>query len=62
MQEKKITTGYSDGTYRPNEPVSREAMAAFMNRFAGAYCGIPAATGYTAPSSPTFTDSRASGF
>jgi hypothetical protein len=27
-----ITGGYSDGTYRPAEPVSRGAMAAFMRR------------------------------
>jgi hypothetical protein len=27
-----ITTGYVDGTYRPGAPVTRGAMAAFMNR------------------------------
>ncbi len=27
-----ITTGYPDGTFRPGEPVSREAMAAFLFR------------------------------
>jgi hypothetical protein len=27
-----ITTGYEDGTYRPGAPVTRGAMAAFMNR------------------------------
>jgi hypothetical protein len=27
-----ITTGFSDGTYRPGAPVSRGAMAAFMGR------------------------------
>lgn len=30
-----ITTGYRDGTFRPNEPVGRAAMAAFLYRFAG---------------------------
>ena len=29
-----ISTGWSDGTYRPVNPVNRDAMAAFMNRFA----------------------------
>ena len=27
-----ITTGYSDGSYRPNDPVNREQMAAFLAR------------------------------
>jgi hypothetical protein len=27
-----ITTGFNDGTYRPGDPVSRGAMAAFMGR------------------------------
>lgn len=62
MNFRGISTGWPDRTYRPLEPVSREAMAAFMNRFAGAYCGIPAATGYAAPSAATFPDSRSSGF
>ena len=35
MAETGISTGYSDGTYRPNGPVSRDAMAAFLYRFAG---------------------------
>ena len=29
-----ITTGWPDGTFRPSEPVSREAMTAFLYRFA----------------------------
>lgn len=33
MASQNITTGYSDGTYRPGEPVTREAMAAFVYRF-----------------------------
>lgn len=30
-----ITTGFSDGTYRPSEPVTRQAMAAFLRRSGG---------------------------
>jgi hypothetical protein len=30
--EAGITTGYEDGTYRPSAPVTRGAMAAFMER------------------------------
>ena len=30
-----ITTGYSDGSYRPDDEVTREAFAAFMYRLAG---------------------------
>lgn len=29
----KVTTGYSDSTYRPNAPVTRGAFAAFLYRF-----------------------------
>lgn len=35
-----ITTGYADGTFRPTEPVSREAMAAFLYRYAD-HVGVP---------------------
>lgn len=30
-----ISTGYSDGTFRPLSPVARDAMAAFLHRLAG---------------------------
>ena len=30
-----ITTGYSDATFRPGQPVLREQMAAFLHRYAG---------------------------
>lgn len=30
-----VTGGYSDGTFKPAAPVSRQAMAAFLYRFAG---------------------------
>src|SRR5690606_36863265 len=35
LKKANITTGYSDGTFRPKENVSREAMAAFLYRMAG---------------------------
>lgn len=30
-----IVNGYSDGTFRPNNPITREQMAAFLYRYAG---------------------------
>ena len=42
-----ITTGWPDGTFRPLEPVNRDAMAAFLYRSAG---------------EPTFTPPRSSPF
>lgn len=44
-----ITTGYPDGTFRPNAPVNRDAMAAFFYRAAGS----PA---YLAPAQSPFAD------
>jgi hypothetical protein len=44
-----ITVGNADGTYTPNAPVSRQAMAAFIYRANGS----PA---FTPPSTPSFTD------
>ena len=32
MKESEISTGYSDGTYRPSVVVTRQAMSAFMYR------------------------------
>lgn len=32
MSNTGVTEGYSDGTFRPNDPVTRKAMAAFMQR------------------------------
>jgi hypothetical protein len=49
LLEQDITGGYSDNTFRPNEPVSRQAMAAFLYRVAGEP-GLPAIA------SPTFPD------
>ena len=35
MVGEHITKGYSDGTFRPGDPVSREATAAFLYRASG---------------------------
>ena len=35
LKAQGITTGYSDGSFHPAEPISREAMAAFLYRRAG---------------------------
>lgn len=35
LASQGITTGWSDGTFRPNENITREAMAAFLYRMAG---------------------------
>lgn len=53
LAEQDITTGWADGTYRPTAPIQRDAMAAFLYRFAGE----PA---YTAPSSSKFKDMKTS--
>lgn len=44
-----IAEGYPDGTFRPQDPISRDAMAAFLYRAAGS----PA---FTPPATPTFRD------
>ena len=49
MRARGITTGWSDGTFRPNAAVNRDAMAAFFYRFAGS----PA---YSAPVASPFSD------
>ena len=49
MRDQGITTGYPDGTFRPNAPVNRDAMAAFFYRAAGS----PA---YLAPAQSPFAD------
>ena len=48
-----IATGYGDGTYRPRQPVTRDAMAAFLYRLAG---NPP----YTPPKVSPFSDVPAS--
>lgn len=44
-----VTAGFSDGSFRPLDSVNRDAMAAFLYRFAGS----PA---FTAPRNSPFTD------
>jgi subtilisin family peptidase len=33
LAAKGVTKGWSDGTYRPGEPIHRDAMAAFIYRY-----------------------------
>jgi lysozyme len=49
MASTGLSTGYPDGTYRPLNSVNRDAMAAFLYRYAGS----PA---YTPPATSPFTD------
>jgi len=49
LAKRGISTGYADGTYRPFEPVKRDAMAAFLYRLAGK-------PSYTAPRWSPFAD------
>ena len=49
MRASGITTGWADGTYRPDQPVLREQMAAFFYRFKG----TPA---YAPPAASPFID------
>lgn len=48
-----IAQGYADGTYRPTEPVSRQAMSAFLNRGLGrvgyGVQNVPVLTNYDQP-------------
>ncbi len=44
-----ITTGYSDGTFRPGQPVNRDAMAAFLYRLSGR-------PGFAPPAASPFVD------
>lgn len=42
LADNQVSTGWSDGTYRPYQPVLREAMAAFLYRLAGSpYFAVP---------------------
>jgi hypothetical protein len=49
LRSEGITLGNADGTFSPFDPVSRQAMAAFLYRAAGS----PA---FTPPAEPSFTD------
>jgi FG-GAP repeat/S-layer homology domain len=44
MKQSAISTGFNDGTYRPADPVTRQAMSAFLARLADASltsCTVP---------------------
>ncbi|MCC5952399.1 MAG: S-layer homology domain-containing protein [Acidimicrobiia bacterium] len=47
MALEGISTGFDDGTFRPTDPVSRQAMAAFMRRFDDTDKQVSAGTGHT---------------
>lgn len=49
MWENGLTTGFSDGTFRPYAPIGRDAIAAFLYR-------LEAPEGYEAPTTPVFSD------
>lgn len=49
LADRGITTGWSDGTFRPDDSINRDAMAAFFYRFAGS-------PSFNAPSRSPFTD------
>ena len=49
LADQEISKGYDDRTFRPLEPVNRDAMAAFMYRLAGE-------PSYTPPAASPFTD------
>ncbi|GAB3551112.1 hypothetical protein GCM10027404_19620 [Arthrobacter tumbae] len=63
MESSGLSTGWTDGRYRPDQPINRDAMAAFLHRFASEFCDIGAAASYSLPSSRSFTDvTRADAF
>lgn len=43
LKRTGLTTGYADGTYRPGQPIARDAMAAFLYRAAGSPAFTPPA-------------------
>lgn len=49
LADRGVTTGWEDGTYRPYQPVTRDAMAAFMYRLAGS-------PDFTPPTTSPFVD------
>lgn len=44
MKHTGLSTGWADGTYRPLEPIARDAMVAFLYRAAGSPAFTPPAT------------------
>ncbi|WP_084130461.1 S-layer homology domain-containing protein [Demequina sp. NBRC 110055] len=53
LDQQRISYGWSDGTFRPDESISRSAMAAFLYRFKGE-------PSYSPPSRSRFSDMRTS--
>lgn len=49
LADQGVSTGWTDGTFRPFQPVTRDAMAAFMYRLAGS-------PSYSPPSVSPFSD------
>ena len=56
MKASGVSTGWSDGKFRPNEPVLRESMAAFMQRYSAQVCSVDV------PATKSFTDTNSSIF
>jgi hypothetical protein len=61
LEAEGLANGWDDRTYRPGASMSREAMAAFIFRFTGEYCGIPAVAAYSEPLASPFKDVPAGG-
>ncbi|MGD0110838.1 MAG: FG-GAP-like repeat-containing protein [Armatimonadota bacterium] len=52
VEDANIVNGYSDGTYKPTDPVTRDQMAVYISRaLAGGDSGVP-----TGPATATFSD------
>lgn len=49
LASQEITNGWADGTFRPYQPIGRDAMAAFLYRLAGS-------PEFAAPTEPPFSD------
>lgn len=56
LEAEGLANGWEDGTFRPGASMSREAMAAFIFRYSGEYCRLPATLGYTEPLASPFKD------
>ncbi|WP_342372097.1 S-layer homology domain-containing protein [Propioniciclava soli] len=59
LASEGISTGWPDGTFRPGEPINRDAMAAFLYRLAGEpTVSLPAASPFSdvAPDAPFYKE------
>lgn len=56
LEAEDLANGWEDGTFRAGASMSREAMAAFIFRYSGEYCRLPATLGYAGPPAPPFKD------